>query len=86
MSLKELINTHYNENTVTYFLSGAWITALGTPIGWWGVFIALSICIILSFIKEKFFDKTFNSFDIMTVFAGCAITTIIYIIIRYLII
>lgn len=84
MKLKEFIDNHYNKNTVTHFLSGAWITALGSPLDWWGIFIAIATCIILSFVKEKYIDKTFNSFDIMTVFAGCITTTIIYVIIKYL--
>lgn len=85
MKLKEFIDTHYNKNTVPHFLSGAWITALGSPVGWWGIFIAVAVCIILSFVKEKYIDKTFNSFDIMTVFSGCTATIIIYVIIQYLI-
>lgn len=85
MKLKEFIDTHYNKNTVTHFLSGAWITALGSAIGWWGIFIAVAICIILSIIKEKYIDKKFNSFDILTIFGGCLATTIIYIVIHSLV-
>lgn len=86
MSFKEFITTHYNHNTVSHFLSGAWLTALGTVADWWGIFIAVSICMLLSFVKEKFIDKTFNAFDILTIFIGCISTTIIYIIIKYLIV
>lgn len=85
MTLKEFINKHYNKNTVTHFLSGAWITALGSPLEWWGIFIAFAACILLSFIKEKYIDKSFNSFDILTVFMGCITTTIIFVIIHYLV-
>ena len=85
MNLKKFFDEHYNKNTVTHFLSGAWITALGTPIGWWGIFIAIAACIILSYIKEKYIDKNFNSFDIFTVFCGCIVTIIIYVIIHYLV-
>lgn len=81
--IKKLVNKHFDPNSgrATYFLEGAWITALSSVFGWWGILVGVVLSMSLSVIKEKFLDKIFNWHSILATFLGCCSTTLIYLII-----
>lgn len=81
MKFTDLIVKHYGSDKVMHFLGGAWITALATPFGWYGILVALFITLLLSFVKEKWFDENFDWYDILSAFMGVVSTIIIYFVI-----
>lgn len=81
MKLTDLIVKHFGSDKVMYFLGGAWIVALATPFGWWGVLIGFIIAMLLSFAKEQWIDDNFERYNLLAAFLGCVATIIIYLII-----
>lgn len=84
MKLTDTIVNRFGTDKVMHFLGGAWITALATPFGWWGILVAFILTMVLSFVKEKRFDTTFDWYDILAAFSGSVATMLIYIIISVL--
>lgn len=84
MKLTDLIVKHFGSEKVMHFLGGAWIVALATPFGWWGVLIGFIIAMLLSFAKEQWLDDNFEWCDILAACLGCTATVIIYSIILLL--
>lgn len=84
MKLTDLIVKHFSSDKVMHFLGGAWITALTTPFGWWGILIGVIFTLLLSFAKEQWLDENFDWYDILSAFIGCISTIIIYLIIIFL--
>ena len=84
MKLTNIIVNHFGSDKVMHFLGGAWIVALATPMGWWGVLIGFIIAMLLSFAKEQWLDDNFEWYDILAAFLGCIATVIIYSIILLL--
>lgn len=84
MKLTNIIVNHFGSDKVMHFLGGAWIVALATPFGWWGMLIGFIIVMLLSFAKEQWLDDIFEWYDILAAFLGCVATVIIYLLILLL--
>lgn len=84
MKLTNIIVNHFGSDKVMHFLGGAWIIALATPFGWWGMLIGFIIVMLLSFAKEQWLDDIFEWYDILAAFLGCVATVIIYLLILLL--
>lgn len=84
MKLTNSIVEHFGSDKVMHFLGGALIVALSAYFGWWGVLIGVILTFVISFIKEKWLDDTFDWYDILAAMLGGGCSIIIYLISKWL--
>jgi hypothetical protein len=85
MKIIDNIVNKFGYDKVMHFLLGGWITSICSPFGWVGIIIGILIVLILSIVKEKFFDTVFDWKDIFAAMIGCVISVLIYLIIVFFI-
>ena len=61
-----------------HFLGGAWITALCSAFGWYGIIAGIFITFVLSFVKEQWLDSEFDKVDIQAAMIGSAVSAVCY--------
>ena len=81
---KEILTNHFGCDRSSYFLEGAWITAIATLFGWVGIIVGFILSIALAFVKEIVIDKQFDCHSILATGIGGASTIILYVLIAVL--
>ena len=71
---------------VLHFFGGGWTVAMFSPIGWLGILIGFALMLVISVIKEKFFDTKFDIKDIIAACIGGGISVIVYLLLTLLVI
>ena len=69
---------NFGGDKVMHFLGGAWITAVLSVYGWYGIIAGVIFVFIISFIKEQFLDSTFDKNDINAALLGSAASAILF--------
>lgn len=85
MKLTDWLTDAFGTDKILHFLGGGWITSILSPIGWCGILIGFVVMVILSFLKELFFDSFTDWKDILAATIGGVVSVLIYLIIFLLI-
>ena len=69
---------HIGSDKLLHFLTGAWLTSMVSPLGFWwvlGMFIFIGI---ISYVKEAFVDKVSDKYDFIAGVSGSLISFLIW--------
>lgn len=76
----------YGVDKLLHFLGGGWIVSIFIPFEWISIILGILLMLIASFIKEKWFDNTFDKNDIIAACIGGTTSIITYLIIKLILI
>ena len=85
MKLTNWFVEKFGTDKMLHFMGGALMVAVLSPFGWWGVAIGFILMLVLSFVKEQWFDSIFDKKDIIAATLGSIVAIILYAIIRLII-
>lgn len=78
MKFTDNIITKIGSDKLLHFAIGGWFTCLCSLFGIIPMIVGVVLITVLSFIKEKIFDKDFDMKDIYATLIGSAISIVIY--------
>lgn len=78
MQLVDNILSKFGTDKVLHFAIGGWITSLFSLCGFITAIFGVFFTLIISIVKEKFLDDTFDSGDIRAAMLGSAISVLFY--------
>ena len=85
MKLTNWFVNKFGTDKMLHFMGGALMVAVLSPFGWWGIAVGFILMLLLSFVKEKYFDSTFDVKDIIAATLGSIVAVSCYAIIALMI-